>query len=68
MSLMAKKKKPQPGGRKARQMRVRGPLAAGLDVLAQRRATDSTEELNRAVRELLEREGLWPPREDAPQS
>lgn len=32
-----------------------------LDVLVERNASDSTEEVRRAVREYLERHKLWPP-------
>ncbi len=42
-----------------RTSRVRLPLAEKLDELAERRSTSFAEEHNRAVRELLEREGLW---------
>jgi hypothetical protein len=45
----------------AKYIRVKERLAAQLAVLAEIRATDVTEEVNRAVRELLEREKLWPP-------
>lgn len=41
--------------------RIRPRYARQLQALADRRGTDFTEELNRAVRELLEREKLWPP-------
>ncbi len=44
----------------AKMLRIRAQLARQLVRLAERRATDPTEEANRAVRELLEREGLWP--------
>lgn len=40
---------------------LRERLAAQLQILCERNATDLTEETNRAVREMLEREGLWPP-------
>lgn len=40
--------------------RVRGPLAEALEELADDNSTDFTEELNRAVREYLVREGRWP--------
>lgn len=61
-ALMAAKKK-QPGDRHkpARMTRVREILAVQLDKLVERNATDFAEEVNRAVRELLIREGLWPP-------
>ena len=42
-------------------VRIKETLAQLVDVVAERRATDVTDEVNRAVRELLEREGLWPP-------
>ncbi len=61
--LMANKKKPQADRHKpSRMARVREILAKRLDILAERNATDFTEELNRAARELLVREGLWPPK------
>jgi hypothetical protein len=41
-------------------LRVRKRFADLLDVLAERMQTNATQELNRAVREILEREGLWP--------
>jgi hypothetical protein len=37
------------------------PLAEQAEVLAERNATNLTQEVNRALRELLAREGLWPP-------
>lgn len=40
---------------------VKEVLARQVDILSGRNATDFTEEVNRAVRELLVREGLWPP-------
>jgi hypothetical protein len=40
---------------------IREALAKQLDKLAERNATSFTEEANRAIRELLTREGLWPP-------
>jgi hypothetical protein len=60
--MAAKKKKGTPADRHkpTRMARVRDSLAKQLDKLADRNATDFTEELNRAVRELLEKEGLWP--------
>ncbi|AMV30093.1 hypothetical protein VT84_37210 [Gemmata sp. SH-PL17] len=45
-----------------RKFKVRPQLLIGLDVLAERKATDVTELVNTAVRELLEKEGLWPPK------
>lgn len=56
------KKKPANGDRHkpARMVRVRKSLADQLQKLADRNATDMTEEVNQAVRERLERAGLWP--------
>ncbi len=52
----------QPDRRKpARMVRVRSRYAEQIDRLVSRNGTDFTEEVNRAVRELLTREGLWPP-------
>ncbi len=45
-----------------RMARVRERLAVQLDLVAAERDTDFTEEVNRAVREMLEREGKWPPK------
>lgn len=60
--VMPSKKRPNADRHKpARLTRVKETLAKKLDLLAERRATDFTAEVNRAVRELLEREGLWPP-------
>lgn len=63
--LMAKKKiREAPENRKpATMVRIRGPLYALAKELAQKRLTDATDEVNRGVRELLEREGLWPPKD-----
>jgi hypothetical protein len=66
---MAKKKKSDTDKEKrgsdrhkpARQMRIHPLLAAQLDVLAERNATTAPQEAHRAIREMLEREGLWPP-------
>lgn len=67
--LMAKKKS-KPSGEEERSKdrhkphrmgRVRGRLSRQLELLCERNQTDFTEEVNRAVREMLEREGLWPP-------
>ncbi len=44
----------------SRQMRVRKRLADALDRLAERNDSTAPSEANRAIRELLEREGLWP--------
>ncbi len=44
----------------SRHVRIKVQLAEQLDRLALRNATSTPDEVNRAVRELLEREGLWP--------
>lgn len=41
-------------------VRVRAGFVAPLEQLASRNETSTPEEVNRAVRELLEREQLWP--------
>lgn len=46
--------------RPGRQIRIRTALAKQLDKLALRNATTTTHEVNRAIRELLERLNLWP--------
>ena len=45
----------------SRMTRIRERLALQLDLLADRRDTDFTEQVNRLIQEGLEREGLWPP-------
>lgn len=62
-----KSNKPEPSAPKrndrhkpSKQSRVRKSLVAPLEELAERNATSFPEEVNRAVREYLERNGLWP--------
>ncbi len=50
----------------SRAVRVRSVYLRSLDALAERNGTTGPEEVNRALRELLEREGLWPKRKDTP--
>ena len=58
---MAKLKKGGPARRKPSwHVRIRGAFVEQLDRLAKRNGTTGPEEVNRAVRELLEREKLWP--------
>lgn len=45
-----------------RKFKVREPLLKQLDVLAERDVTDVTDLVNLAVREMLERRGMWPPK------
>lgn len=45
-----------------RRLVVRPRLFAILRELAYERETTPTDEMNRAVREMLEREGRWPPK------
>lgn len=52
---------PIPGQGKARKYHVRPELLPLLEHLAARHLTGVTELVNRGVREMLEREGLWPP-------
>lgn len=42
-------------------VRIPEALARQLDLLAARNVTGISAEASRAVRELLEKEGLWPP-------
>ena len=46
----------------ARMVRLKASLAAQLEAIAEENATNLTQEVNRAVRELLVREGRWPPK------
>lgn len=63
--LMSSRKKQSSDRHKpSRQVRLNIRLAAQLEKLADRNATSTTQECNRAVREMLEREGLWPPPAD----
>jgi hypothetical protein len=48
------------------QIRLRDDLRRQLELLADRNATDLTEEVTAAIRERLERAGLWPPPPPAP--
>lgn len=66
LGTMTPKKKPgrprskdrhKPG----RQVRIRQALVVQVDKLAERNATTPPEEVNRLIREGLERAGLWPP-------
>lgn len=62
MSFMATKKDRNVDRHKPRRMAgIKEVLARQVDHLCARNATDFTEEVNRAVREMLVREGLWPP-------
>lgn len=46
--------------RPGRQIRIRAALAKQLDILASRNETTVSYEVNRAIRELIERHNLWP--------
>lgn len=50
------------GQGRARKYHIRPELLPLLESLAARHLTGVTELVNRGVREMLEREGLWPPR------
>lgn len=45
------------------QVRIRSVYMKAVEDLKTRNGTSAPEEINRAVRELLVREGLWPPSE-----
>ena len=38
-----------------------------LKILCEQNASNLTEEVRRAIREMLQREGLWPPKATSPQ-
>ncbi len=65
-SMATKKDKPKSRNgdrhKPSRHVRVHHALAEALDRLATRNATTAPQEANRAIRELLEKEGLWPPK------
>lgn len=64
-ALMAKKRSTgmnEDRHKPSRMVRLRERLAAELDKVADVKATSITELVNQAVREYLEREGLWPPK------
>lgn len=62
-ALMSEKKRKGDRHKPSRMVRVREALAEVLDRLAEQNASDITEEVNRAVREMLQREGWWPRRD-----
>ena len=59
-------KKPESGSKRndrhkpAKLVRIKPRLAAQAEVLAERLESDFTKVVNDAIREKLEREGLWP--------
>lgn len=60
-ALMGKKKNSTDRHKPGSQMvRIRRQYAEPLAALVERNASDNTEEVNRALRLLLEKEGLWP--------
>ncbi len=68
IGVMAKRKTADSSSSKdrhkeAKQVRINKKLANALDALAERNASTSPVEVNRAVREMLEREGFWPPKQ-----
>jgi hypothetical protein len=65
--IMAKQKpkRSAPENRKpTKGVRIRLALFDAALALGKRNETSATTEINRAVRELLAREGLWPPKKD----
>jgi hypothetical protein len=59
--LMGKKKpKDANGGPGNPQVRIQKPLLKQAEILAKRRAQTPTQVINNALREALEKEGLWP--------
>lgn len=60
-SGMTKPKKSTDRHKPSRMVRVKGALAAQLDLIVAENETAFTDEVNRAIRELLVREGKWPP-------
>lgn len=66
MSIPKRDKRKGDRHKPGRAVRVRLALLPYLDMLAARTASTAPEVVNRAVRELLEREGLWPPTKPTP--
>ncbi len=62
--MPSKKKKTDDTHKPSRMVRVKEVLAAQLDEIVQENASSFTDEVNRAVREMLVREGRWPRRPD----
>lgn len=63
-ALMADKRKTTDRHKPSRTIRLNLRLAEQLALVAEHNATSLNQEANRAVRELLVREGLWPPKGD----
>lgn len=71
MMLMAKEKprrgrppkQPDEPSHTGRPVRIRHVFLHALDAIAERNGTFPPEEVNRALREYLQREGFWPPKE-----
>jgi hypothetical protein len=64
---MAKKKAIRPGDRHVRKpmhLRLHPLLRQQLELLSARNASNLTTEISQAIRERLERAGLWPPTPD----
>lgn len=68
MNRMAKKKPDADRHKPSFMVRIPARFQEILDRLAEARVTDITAEVIRAVREMLEREGLWPPPPKVPGS
>lgn len=64
ISGMGKKKAASDRHKPSRMVRIRKSLAEQIDAIVEKNASDFTEEVNRAVREYLERAGQWPPKSD----
>ncbi len=66
MHFMAKKlpdsPKPDRHKKKPFQLRLHHLLRQQLELLAERNASDMTQEISTAIRERLERANLWPPK------
>lgn len=60
MAVMAKERRTDRHKRKPLQLRLHPLLRAQLEVLAEQNASTLTAETSTAIRERLERHGLWP--------
>ena len=64
MSRMGKKKQAGDRHKPSRMTRVPERMATALEKLAAKKETNLSDEVKQAVHEYLEKQDLWPPKED----